>query len=54
MNIGKKNLILAIVLCISITVIGVSFAYFTSSINVGGSGSSVDLNTERPYFREKV
>lgn len=51
MNIGKKNLILAIVLCISITVIGVSFAYFTSSINVGGSGSSVDLNTESDFIK---
>ena len=41
MSVGKKNIILAIVLCVSIAVIGVSFAYFTSGVTTSGSGSSV-------------
>ena len=45
MSVGKKNILIAIVLCISITVIGVSFAYFTSSVNVSGTGSSVSGST---------
>lgn len=44
MSIGKKNVILASVICVSIMVIGVSFAYFSSGINVGGSGASATFN----------
>ncbi len=44
MNVGKKNIILAVILCASITVIGISFAYFSSSVLVGGTGSSVSGN----------
>ena len=40
MSIGKKNVILASVICVSIMVIGVSFAYFSSGISVGGSGAN--------------
>ena len=43
MSIGKKNIILAIVLCVSLMVIGVSFAYFTSKTSVTGDGSDVTL-----------
>ena len=45
MSVGKKNILIAIVLCISITVIGVSFAYFTSSVKVTGDGASVSGTT---------
>ena len=45
MSIGKKNIILAIVLCVSLMVIGVSFAYFTSSIAITGTGSKVEGKT---------
>ena len=40
MSVGKKNVILASVICVSIMVIGVSFAYFSSGISVGGSGAN--------------
>ena len=43
MSIGKKNIILAIVLCVSLVTIGVSFAYFVSGTTVTGSGSDVTL-----------
>ena len=43
MSIGKKNIILAIALCVSLMVIGVSFAYFTSKTSVTGNGSDVTL-----------
>lgn len=43
MNVGKKNIILAIVLCVSITVIGVSFAYFTSGVSVTGEGAKASM-----------
>lgn len=43
MSIGKKNIILATVLCVSITLIGVSFAYFMSGVAVTGNGSNVNL-----------
>ena len=43
MSIGKKNVILAVVLCISISVIGISFAYFTSGVTVSGEGSKTEL-----------
>ncbi len=43
MSVGKKNIILACVLCASIAVIGVSFAYFTSKTSVTGDGSDVTL-----------
>lgn len=43
MSIGKKNIILAIALCVSLMVIGVSFAYFTSKTSVTGGGSDVTL-----------
>ena len=45
MNVGKKNIILASILCISIGVIGVSFAYYTSGLTIGGSGSNVNAST---------
>ena len=45
MSVGKKNVILAIVLCISITVIGISFAYFTSGVSETGTGGKVDATT---------
>ena len=45
MDVGKKNIIIAVVLCISITVIGISFAYFTSNVSIGGSGSSISGTT---------
>lgn len=40
MSVGKKNVILASIICVSIMVIGVSFAYFTSGTNVTGNGTS--------------
>ena len=43
MSVGKKNIILAIVLCVSITVIGVSFAYFTSTTTIRGEGGSASM-----------
>ena len=45
MSVGKKNIILAIALCICISVIGVSFAYFVSGVNLTGDGSSVNGTT---------
>lgn len=44
MSVGKKNVILASIICISIMVIGVSFAYFTSGTNVTGNGASATFN----------
>ena len=44
MSVGKKNVILASVICVSIMVIGVSFAYFSSGISVSGSGASATFN----------
>ena len=43
MSVGKKNIILATILCASIAVIGVSFAYFTSSMSVTGTGGSASM-----------
>lgn len=43
MSFGKRNLILGIIVCVAVAVIGVSFAYFVSGVNVGGTGSSVEL-----------
>ena len=43
MNISKRNLILGIIVCVAITLIGASFAYFVAHTNVTGSGSSVNL-----------
>ena len=45
MSVGKKNIILASILCISIITIGVSFAYFTSNTEVKGTGTSVSGKT---------
>lgn len=44
MSIGKKNIILASILCVSLVTIGVSFAYFISGTSVSGAGSSVTLD----------
>ena len=41
MSIGKKNIILASILCVSLVTIGVSFAYFVSGSRVTGNGSNV-------------
>ena len=43
MSVGKKNIILATILCASIAVIGVSFAYFTSSTTISGQGGSATM-----------
>ena len=43
MNVGKKNVILAIVICVTITLVGVSFAYFISGVLFTGEGSDVSL-----------
>ena len=45
MSITKKNIILAAILCVSITLIGVSFAYFVSSVNITGGGSEASGTT---------
>ena len=39
---GKKNIILAIVICAVVMVIGVSFAYFTSQTIFSGQGANVE------------
>ena len=44
MNVGKKNVILAIVICVTITLVGVSFAYFISGVLFTGEGSNVSLS----------
>lgn len=44
MSVGKKNVILASVICVSIMVIGVSFAYFSSGVSVTGDGASATFN----------
>ena len=44
MSVGKKNVILASILCVSIAVIGVSFAYFSSGVSVTGDGASATFN----------
>lgn len=41
MSVGKKNIILASILCVSLVTIGVSFAYFVSGTSVTGGGSNV-------------
>ena len=43
MNVGKKNVILAIAICVAITLVGVSFAYFISGVLFTGEGSDVSL-----------
>ena len=43
MNVGKKNVILAIAICVAITLVGVSFAYFISGVLFTGEGSNVSL-----------
>lgn len=45
MSVAKKNIILATILCVSITLIGVSFAYFISSVNITGTGSEASGTT---------
>lgn len=45
MKVGKKYLIIALVICLIVSVIGISFAYFVSSVNSRGSGSNVNANT---------
>ncbi len=45
MSVTKKNIILSTVLCFSIALIGVSFAYFASSVNITGNGASVSGST---------
>ena len=44
MNVGKKNVILAIAICVAITLVGVSFAYFISGVLFTGEGSNVSLS----------
>ena len=43
MSVGKRNLILGIVVCVAIAAAGVSFAYFVSGVSIGGTGSSVEV-----------
>ena len=42
---NKKSLILAIALCILVAAIGISFAYYTSSIQTSGTGSGTTGGT---------
>lgn len=42
---AKKNIILATVLCVGIALIGISFAYFVSSVNITGNGSEISATT---------
>ena len=43
MSLEKRNVILGIIICVAVAAIGISFAYFTSSTNIGGTGSSVEV-----------
>lgn len=45
MSVGKRNLILGIVICVGVVTIGISFAYFTSGVNLTGEGSKVEGGT---------
>lgn len=45
MSIGKKNIILSSIICVSIILIGVSFAYFSTSTKISGNGSTASGST---------
>ena len=45
MSIGKKNMILSSIICVSIVLIGISFAYYTSQVIFSGSGSTASGST---------
>ncbi len=45
MKTTEKNILLALVICMAIGLVGVSFAYFTSSIVEGGTGSTTNWTT---------
>lgn len=45
MHRNEKLLVLGIVVCLLVGIIGYSFAYFTSSVRVEGSGAKQDIST---------
>lgn len=41
----EKKIYLGILVCVLISIVGVSFAFFTSGVDINGSGGKVDVNT---------